>query len=873
MGVRELLLTRQGRVSLPQMPGASDDTLVQAVELELAQLGYVASTRLRAALGRLAPEELASQRSWLVTTLANFLGAGARHAPLFRSFPEGVPKDTGRLWVQKVLSHYLQEGGQPCLFCGATGTTHVLRPCQHIVCDQCFDGSNYNACPVCEHHVDPGSPFFRPNEMDRSLSTQEKVLFKRLDLCEDLTGEARKLYVSLCERPQAMSPDDVAALTTLVLEYQMGVLPWTPEKIPVRENRAHIFGILLRSGNAADVLAAARPHLGTATDVLRLIAAYSGADPGLQPTARTVQVQGKDLRRWSKKSRETIEKLATYYQRYKILTVPQPIATCRFPVGKLSRPLRRALLSLLESFPSDSVMEDMLRRPADWVWIGEFLHPFEYASRFPSTARAFAVVRRSKGPLIDHLANPLEGDPRYRRDRGRLRFLTFNHRTEARIAARDGAGLSAHLAERPGELARRLDLALRLGNPEVSLARFLARMGSMTTPVLLGLATSLRRRQRKWPVRVYFPKGAQFKAPSSWDKRAMIPKRITAPLVEAIERELLQRFAQKPAFAEGLIDRGLQTVPVPFNERTASPSAVTLPRGSWIPVPKARETRLFMYWCQPERGEETDLDLSVGLYAEDWSYLDVCSYYQLETTRNGRVIARSSGDFRDAPYPDGASEFIDLNREAALATGIRYAVMVVTAYAGMPFSELEHAFAGLMVRDNLGGAIFDPRTVRLRFNLTGQNGVYMPLVFDLAESRVFWLDGYSTGDFAMNSVASANNAIQRICGETIAYFGHGVRPSLFHLGALHAAARCQRVQVRHPEGFSSYERGEDEGAYEFYHRLLADAEERRPLRPIEHPAFVAVLDCDLDVPEGSLRYALFREQWTDTIAASDLLAG
>lgn len=882
MGVSELILTRSGLVFLPQphpnLPAAPEN-LLQAAELELANLGYVMSHRLRRQMARFDIMQLNEQQRWLCNTLAAHLGAGRSHVPLFRKFPDGVPSDTFELYIKKILTFYLMPTQEePCLFCGQTETTHLLNPCRHVVCDHCFDGSNYSRCPICEQTVDQNSPFFKPDEVWRGLSPTEHVRFKRLDLCENIEIASQKLYESLCLRPQAMSPDDVLALTTLVQGYGLGVLPWTPALIPVRENRAHIFGNLLKTLPPDTVLTAARPHLSTATDLLRLIAAYSGVSPALQKTARISWSKPDNFKRWSQNTQDKLHVLWKHYQRYpSVQGAPQNINSARFKIAKMGRPLRRALLALLESFPADSVMEDMLRRPNDWIWLGEFLHPFEYATRFPNTARAFSVIRGSKGPLAQQLGASVAQQNNYCVDqKGKLRFIGFNSKTERLIAAREGSALSAHLSARPGELARRLDLALRLGDAasqQRTTAHFLARLSLISTPVLLGLASSLPRRQSRWPIRIYFPKGAEFKAPSSWDKRPLLPPESTQALVGAIERELLRRFAEKPHFAEACLDIRLSPLIVPFNERTASPAAVNLTRGSWIPVPRSKTARLFMHWCQPPKGETTDLDLSVALYDEKWDYLDCCSFYQLETSRLGKVIARSSGDLRDAPFPDGASEFIDLDREAALSTGVRYAVMVVTAYSGMSFSALERSFAGLMTRDDVTGAIFDPRTVQLRFNLSGENGVYMPMLFDVQNSKIFWLDGYSTGDFAMNSVATANNAIQRICKETISYFGHGVRASMHTLTALHAAARCDRVQVRDGQGSFVYQRRLQEGNVDFYRRIISgDADHLlSEFQPPQAPALVASFIGDFAVPEGSLCYALFREQWTETVAASDLL--
>src|SRR5262249_44138912 len=141
-------------------------------------------------------------------------------------------------------------------------------------------------------------------------------------------------------------------------------------------------------------------------------------------------------------------------------------------------------------------------------------------------------------------------------------------------------------------------------------------------------------------------------------------------------------------------------------------SSIALPRGSRVGVEPGKLVRLFLHWCQPPRGMTTDLDLSVAFYDSDWRYAGVCSYYELKLLRPEiGEIARSSGDLRDAPWPDGATEFVDIDRPRALEAGFRYCVTVINAYAGLPFSGLERGFAGLMLRDDPQGAHFDPRTV------------------------------------------------------------------------------------------------------------------------------------------------------------------
>jgi hypothetical protein len=342
-----------------------------------------------------------------------------------------------------------------------------------------------------------------------------------------------------------------------------------------------------------------------------------------------------------------------------------------------------------------------------------------------------------------------------------------------------------------------------------------------------------------------------------------------------LEDELLRRFADKPGVETCVIDEALADVVVPFNERTASRAAVSLPRGSRIAVPPGEVVRLFLHWCEPEGGEATDIDLSVGFYDESWQYVGVCSYYELTfEPGGGGPIAVSSGDLRDAPFPDGAAEFVDVHRGRARAAGIRYAVMVVNNYQGLPFSRLERAWAGMMLRSRLGGDPFDARTVALKFDLQGDNGVFLPLVLDVAESTMHWLDVYSTGEFQFNNVATSNRAITKICPEMIGYFASGARCSMFDLALLHAAARGRRVIVRGAGGLRGFTRLTNEPAEAFLRRIQAGegAAEAALPEPEGPPVFAALLRGDVALPAGSTCYALFREQVVAPVAASDLLS-
>lgn len=857
--VRELLLTRRGLVFLSSTGDALPDEQVRAVELELGSVGFVMSSRLRTRIARCSLDELVAFRAWALSALLAHLGGNRKHEPLFRHFPEGVPDDTADLWWRKVLVHFSQGESQPCLFCSRVGTTHVLDPCRHVVCDHCFDGASYSACPACEHQVDRSSPFFRP--APERTTTSERIAFKLLELGEVVDDEAKALFVSLCERAQALSPDDRDALVTILGAYDEQVLTWLPPQIPVRENIAIVFGTLFQRCEPSSVLPHARRFMTTATDVLRFVAVLSGTDGSLQREThlQLVEQLAPPGVLW--------QRIASFLgaappgPRLKTHYISQRVN--RFKTAKLPRPLRRALLGVLEGLEPDRLVEDMLRHRSYWVWVGEFLHPHEYASRFPNVARAFKIVRK-KDP---------DGTPA-------PHFQSWHARLEQEVRARNAGTVLDLLAGRPGELARRFDHVLRLAADDATrnrvIATFTSNVSKFATPMLLTLRSHLSTRAERAAVRVYWPKGRVAKGVSDTDERAVLPRAAIEESVRAINAELLQRFSAKPAFADGLVDEGLRTVVVPFNERTTSKSAVSVPRGSRVAVPTGKLLRLFLHWCEPaNNGEPSDLDLSVGLYDAAWRYVGVCSYYQLKlATENGRVIARSSGDLRDAPWPDGATEFVDLDRDEALASGARYAVMVVNNYAGMPFSLLERGFAGLMLRDDAEGRHFDPRTVQMKFALDGENGVFLPFVLDVRESVIHWLDVHAKGEFEMNNVATSSASITKICPELMSYFASGSRPSMFDLALLHAAARCERVFVRNA-GLAQFVRRPGESVESFHARLVSgDADEPRSRPPrVDGPPVIAFLyRGDVELPQHSTAYALFREKITPSLDASDLLS-
>lgn len=848
LGTRRALLKRRGIVIALPANDAHSETTMQAIDVELAELGYALSMGLRQTLRSVPIEHLGPLREWLLDELRAIRGAGQKHTPLFRKFPDGVPADTFNLWVDRMLVHFFQGHDQPCLHCGQSGVTQVLNPCLHVVCSACFDGENYSGCPICGGKIDANSPFLVPTKP--RLPGAERVVFRVLHEVRDVHLEARTLFQQLCARTQALSPDDRDTLLVLLQDFGPEVLEWIPKKIPRRENIAQIFGALCDALEPKTFEEFASLHMTTATDVLRFIAAYSGADPALLVEERYRQIP------LELAPKAAVERLLSSFHpsaREYLTQIVVPQKVRRFKVAKLRRPLRRVLLGILEQLNEENLIEDLHRHSSYWVWVGEFLHPHEYASRFPKVAGAFQIIRK-KTP---------GGDKAPKAD-------TFASRVEEALIAKDISAACQILSKRPGEFGRRLDHLLRLAGPEeveVVIGTLERIVPNLATPLLLQLSAHFRTRDKHAPVRVYFPAGASVTGVSARDRRKLLDSEMTHRVTGMVEDELMQRFSERTHEKPWIIDAELAAHIVPFNERTASRAAIQLTRGSKVDVPEGKILRLFLHWCEPPNGYTTDLDLSVAFFDEDWQYKNVCSYYELQIPG----IAKSSGDFTSAPFPDGASEFVDIHREPALRAGYRFAVMVVTSYSGPPFSALERAFAGLMLRDDDQGLHFDPRTVELKFALNGTNGVFLPIVLDLETQKLHWLDLYSEGQFVFNNVATSTRAVQRICPENIAYFAFGSRPNLFDLGTLHAASRSNQVFIRHGEELRRFDKHPDESKQEFRKRIAAGEGGESGAEVPDTAVYALLLKGNLPLHSDSEILTIFPEALSPTFRASDLL--
>ncbi|WP_405361687.1 hypothetical protein OG535_28075 [Kitasatospora sp. NBC_00085] len=881
-GLDELLLRRHGAVAVtggaPQ--GERDPWSARgllALEADLAQRGYLLTGPLRAALGRLRPAALGEAGQALLRGLDGLTGADRRHRPLFRRFPDGVPDHAHGYYSANVRAFLLNQPNQPCASCERTGAecgVGALAPCAHLLCGDCYDDlgafDDGRACPLCatpiaaERYLPLDAKAVRNAAREHGPDARLRPL--RLAEGGDQAAVAVAELRRLLERRTPLNPQDREDLALLLRFAPADPAGWLPAGIPVRESRATVLAALLhRDRDAVRPLLAA--HLTTATDVLRLVWAWSGAEPDLLPAT------AKGLR-----------------------------------LRNLPRPLRRDLLAVLDALPVGTLAEDLGRHRQAWLRAGELLHPYEHRERFPYAAAAFAVLRQSDldlhglGPQLREAPAPLRVNETPA-GHTRLVVTTFAARVEQALAGGDVPAAVRLLARRPGELVRRLHHLLRVhaswrpGEPlPAKLAEELpAALRRVAPGPLLGAYGRLRAPREIGERRLYFPRGRVALAHARDDWGTAVPAALGAPVCTLIEAELLRRAGQHERLDVAVLDDGLADLVVPFAERASARTLVAVPRGSIQKLPDGGRVRLFLHWMQQPH-QRVDLDLSVAFYDEHWQFTGLCDYTHLV---HGPRAAVHSGDFTSAPPPHGASEFVDLDLSALACRGDRYAVVVVFAYNDIPFEDLTDAFAGFMELDTSAARAyrkdrFHPQAVRQRLDLGGDAKVSVPMIVDLERRSYTWTDLNTSASGGFHNVWRYRDRIGTLAGDVTAHFAEGSRATLWDLAVATAAARTDEVLVRTRGGaLDGYRRAADEPVTAFAERVrarhLPDEQQGGPAddtalglaeRLAGARAFTALVHADVPAPAG-LGGALYRlypgrlDEAPDTLerlTAGDLVA-
>jgi hypothetical protein len=421
---------------------------------------------------------------------------------------------------------------------------------------------------------------------------------------------------------------------------------------------------------------------------------------------------------------------------------------------KFSRAQRRFLLALLESC-NTNLAEEMVKYQSRWIRLGEVLHPGEYQTKYPRTFAAFKALRSD------------------------VKIHTFNSKVEAALEDEDPKAAVDLLITRPGDFARRLDHILRMseGNKAAFTKKFISVADSVSTTVLLQLFTHFKTRGES-DFRAVFPKGNLAKIKVLETVPVAIDQRFCLNVAGKIRNVLVERFANLDKMGKVYLDPTLKTYLVPFSQRSATKALKTIVRGSQIPLDGDYDTvRFFVWWKNGKT--RTDIDLSASLLNENFEYISDISYYNLKD-----FSGHHSGDITDAPK--GAVEFIDLSLTKVLERGGRYIVMGLYSFTQQPYCDLPECFAGWMGRNApQSGEIFEPKTVKNKFDIASDTQVVLPLIIDAKERKVVWMDLGLKQRPSFNNALNNSKNIGLVCKAMMELR----KPNLYDLLSMHVAAR------------------------------------------------------------------------------------
>ncbi|MDG9667985.1 hypothetical protein ONV78_09600 [Hahella sp. CR1] len=436
---------------------------------------------------------------------------------------------------------------------------------------------------------------------------------------------------------------------------------------------------------------------------------------------------------------------------------------------KLSKAQRKWLVGLLEPVVNET---DLRRHKGKWKRLFHCLHIGTFASA-PKTNALAARLREDQ----------LQGD---------------NRQVEAALEAGEANILVRLLSRKPGEFARRLDHLLRRFSIDVAksiLEAFLQKIDAVDTRVLVQLLGHFAYRQQMSDeeiahgemgaerARIFLPKGQIARAKVLHAALPEIDIEILQRLLIAIRKELTKRFSRLPPLGKVWIDPALRHCPTPLQMRSASEGLKIVPRGARLEMGDKNTLRFFLHWVGH------DLDLSASFLTEDLKYHSSIAYYALRgKAAEVGYRAAHSGDIVEAPEPDGACEFIDIDLGSISDPSIRYIGMDVRVFSGPSLAQ-QNANAGWMMRRGVGegGKVFDATTVEQRIAISAATRTCLAAFFDIKQREVIWLDLVGSSESlhrGNNAVSNASNIEQMLMAAL-----NFRQLSLYELLSLHAQAR------------------------------------------------------------------------------------
>ena len=326
-------------------------------------------------------------------------------------------------------------------------------------------------------------------------------------------------------------------------------------------------------------------------------------------------------------------------------------------------------------------------------------------------------------------------------------YLDFSDDTSIHNTAK----LISLLNTRPGEFARRLLSVLNkvdFNSYDYIMFNMMNVFTSVDSKVLWQLVTRLRALKEETPRSVAI-KGVYRKIDET-----MTNMKEQGDIDYIFERLMLvlgMKYAQKEFLGKVYISPTLGSMALSTSMKGTSNSTELTTRYSWFELPKGFDVvRFFQFWTNDGNGR-TDLDLSTKLFKKTengFSQMGMSAFTRLrdEYIVDGKKVTfKHSGDYQNAPEPDGAIEYVDIRGIEHLLNSDEehYLIMYINNYNQDSFLPYPSNRAGVMLLSNDEAAseeLYQQKSVFKQFQLVSEVRGVIPLIFDFKQNRLIWVD-------------------------------------------------------------------------------------------------------------------------------------
>lgn len=457
-------------------------------------------------------------------------------------------------------------------------------------------------------------------------------------------------------------------------------------------------------------------------------------------------------------------------------------------VGKMSRPMRRAFVSKLESFftngDKEQFLENMFSHKEAWTKLAHALHVGEYKSKCPNAFEAVQKLRSNE------------------------KGLSFNYKVNTLVEESKVLNAAKELIVRPGVFGRMLNYLLVNSKDEKEQLKvvdfFIKAAASISTPVLLQVHAKFKY-DNQYEQKIIVPKGGLGKVFVKELSQADAPKlavsdKVANKIHESVEDILVERFSHGDSLGNVYIDDSVKGVNIPFAQRSASKALKTVPKGSRFKSEDDKPIiRFFTWWNENGKDKDgkpmsvgrVDIDLSLVIFDKDYNLIETCAYYNLRTSDH----LVHSGDITSAP--NGAAEYIDVDIEKLKSRNPNAAFVgqMINSFTGQKYVSIPECYAGWMEREKMQhGKIFEPSTVKNKVDITSDAKQVLVTVFDVNTKEYIWADSpVSTNSYGRpNNVANSRASISY----TLKGLVEMKKPKMEDLLLMHVKARGNLVNKK-----------------------------------------------------------------------------